>query len=58
MPTRDFLRWSQEVGDPHAVFDSVWPSTQGDDWCGEHPDFPAYLKARSAEPKAAEQVTS
>jgi hypothetical protein len=28
------------------------------DWCGEHPDFPAYLKARSAEPKAAEQATS
>jgi hypothetical protein len=23
----------------------VFPQTDWDDWCGDHPDFPAYLKS-------------
>lgn len=22
-----------------------WPETEHDEWCGEHPDFPAYLES-------------
>lgn len=25
--------------------DPQWPVTDGVNWCGEHPDFPAYLAA-------------
>jgi hypothetical protein len=55
-----------QVGESKSVAEGVglflgWsPTTDNNDWCGEHPDFPAYLKARAteAEPKAVEQVTS
>lgn len=23
----------------------MWPRVKADDWCGEHPAFPAYIKA-------------
>jgi hypothetical protein len=26
----------------------IWPNVFEHDWCGEHPDFPAYLAARKA----------
>lgn len=30
--------------DPAAgVFVAVWPQSDPDEWCGEHPGFPAYL---------------
>jgi hypothetical protein len=30
--------------------DQLFPGVFGrDDWCGEHPDFPAYIAARKAE---------
>lgn len=25
----------------------VWPETFSSEWCGDHPDFPAYLEARA-----------
>jgi hypothetical protein len=27
-------------GDP---FFAMWPNTDSNEWCGEHPDFPAYI---------------
>ncbi len=30
-------------GNTHQV---IWPETEPDDWCGEHPDFPAYIQSR------------
>lgn len=27
------------------IFAGIWPVTEESDWCGEHPDFPAYVKA-------------
>jgi hypothetical protein len=29
--------------DFHNCALSCWPITMDDDWCGDHPDFPAYL---------------
>jgi hypothetical protein len=30
-----------------STFWSVWPEVDPDDWCGEHPDFPAYVASQS-----------
>ncbi len=31
-----------------------YPETEGDEWCGEHPDFPEYLQSlKRSEPCAA-----
>lgn len=30
-----------------------WPKTVDDDWCGEHPGFPAYLEATITLPRTA-----
>lgn len=24
---------------------TLWPETEWDEWCGEHPDFPEYIKS-------------
>jgi hypothetical protein len=28
----------------------VWPVVEPTNWCGEHPDFPAYLASRAPAP--------
>lgn len=41
---RDMERtcWSEWAG--------TWPETNAESWCGEHPDFPAYLASRQPLP--------
>jgi hypothetical protein len=31
-------------------FAPFWPKTDFEDWCGEHPDFPAYIASLKTEP--------
>ena len=33
--------------DSNDVWWTGWPEVELDDWCGEHPDFPAYVEHRS-----------
>lgn len=50
---RRFPRHAAPDDDRHfAVHD--WPATTDYDWCGEHPDFPAYLAALKAQGEAHE----
>jgi len=32
---------------------AVWPQTWSHEWCGEHPDFPAYLVSLKKAPQEA-----
>jgi len=29
-----------------SVFRGEWPMVKGAEWCGEHPDFPAWITSR------------
>lgn len=35
-----------DIPDNESIAMPYWPVTTTDDWCGEHPDFAAYLAAR------------
>jgi hypothetical protein len=36
--------------DTNGMEYGAWPTTYFDSWCGQHPDFPAYIAARKAQP--------
>lgn len=42
-PTESLARSWEEVSE--SMFEGVWPDTKHCDWCGEHPDFPAYIRS-------------
>jgi len=35
---------------PPGLDGGMWPWVFPDDWCGEHPDFPAYIAISTAGP--------
>lgn len=45
LPTPDCIAWDKENNDSNFAFDGVWPNTYDHNWCGEHPDFPAYIRS-------------
>jgi hypothetical protein len=49
LPGSDYLAWDKESGGPGHAFDGVFPSTRAVDFCGEHPDFPAYIASLKAQ---------
>ena len=45
LPTGSYIAADRAITDESvSPFDGVWPTTAGTDWCGQHPQFPAYLK--------------
>lgn len=38
-----------EKEDSAESFWADWPKSCDDHWCGEHPDFPAWIESRSGE---------
>jgi hypothetical protein len=56
LPTPSYITWDIAVGGSGFVSDGTWPETRNDEWCGEHPDYPAYIRELRATREAAETV--
>jgi hypothetical protein len=46
--------WKDVDNIVHEDHLTIWATTEPDDWCGEHPDFPEYLASLKANTPAAD----